>query len=150
MKTFKQLLSETDLRFGTPEDPRLNIHDPLYDKPSAYDPEHAATMRAVAAGDTDYIPPAMRTGGRHGGANTVVMDPNAEKMERQDTFHSFKPMTQAEVAKHMGFNSREHVQYIEKGALKKLLIGLQNDPKLKKLFARLTGDHMKGGENEEV
>lgn len=137
MKTFKQYITEIDSRFGTPEDPRLNIHDPLYDKTSAYDPEYAAAMLVAATGDTDYIPPAMRTGGRHGGANTVVMDPNAEKMERQDTFHSFKPMTQAEVAKHMGFNSREHVQYIEKGALKKLLTGLQNDPKLKELFIRM-------------
>jgi len=145
MKTFKQLLSETDLRFGTPEDPRLNIHDPLYDTTSAYDPEHAKIMRAVAGSDSDIINTNARGGGRSGRlANEVVPFPDAENTPHRDTFHSFNPMTQVEVAKHLGYKDRQGASALEFAALKKLLAGLQNDEKLKALFVNSIKDKQKG------
>lgn len=68
MKTFKQILSEMDKRFGTPEDPRLNINDPQYDYTGRYDPEYVKTMRSAsqdsaetnATSDTEKSRPIRR------------------------------------------------------------------------------------------
>ncbi len=48
MKTFKQILSEMDKRFGTPEDPRLDINNRQYDYTRRYDPEYKDTMQSAS------------------------------------------------------------------------------------------------------
>ena len=129
MKTFKQLLSEMDHRFGTPEDPRLNIHDPIYDRTSSYDPEYYRVMSTAG----DSLSPRVSTR-----SDNVAQDPNARLVDKRD-----KPQrTSAEIARMLGIKSRQAVDYHIKTALekfKKAFIQLaKTDPDMQKLISRFS------------
>jgi DNA-directed RNA polymerase sigma subunit (sigma70/sigma32) len=107
MKTFKQILSEMDKRFGTPEDPRLNINDPQYDYTGRYDPAYLKNMQSPTT-DTDSE------------SGLTTRDTEKSKPIRRVKNVGPKPMTFQQIADRLGMGSHQNVEQAHNKALEKL------------------------------
>lgn len=95
-----------DPRYGTPEDPRLNINDPQYDYTGRYDPEYLKTMKSTSDIDSE--------------SGLATRDTEKSKPIRRIKNVGPKPMTFKEIAKRLGMGSHQNVEQAHNKALEKL------------------------------
>ena len=110
MKTFKQILSEMDKRFGTPEDPRLNIKDRRFDYTRRYDPEHYDTMQSASQDS----------------AETSEIENSRPIRRINNTGPKPTNMTFQQIANHLGLPTHQSVVKTHDNAIEKLRKQLEN------------------------
>jgi hypothetical protein len=105
MKTFKQILSEMDKRFGTPEDPRLNINNPKYHYTGRYDPEYVKTMGSASQDSAE---------------TNATSDTEKSRPIRRIKNTGPTLMTFQQIANHLGMDSHQSVERTHNRAIEKL------------------------------